>query len=134
MFFFFSSRRRHTRLQGDWSSDVCSSDLEEPSLGRPRSLAVPRVCGSKVAVGQSLLKDRLGDLTVQAKPFGLFVFLIPAQVEPPQAFKNRIDRRFAIPLNVSVVQAQDHRPAIPAGIQPVKDKSARAAHMQKTRG
>src|SRR3989454_1273711 len=27
-FFFFSSRRRHTRLQGDWSSDVCSSDLK----------------------------------------------------------------------------------------------------------
>src|SRR5688500_11842270 len=26
--FLFSSRRRHTRLQGDWSSDVCSSDLE----------------------------------------------------------------------------------------------------------
>src|SRR6266446_5842798 len=26
-FFFCSSRRRHTRLQGDWSSDVCSSDL-----------------------------------------------------------------------------------------------------------
>src|SRR5256885_8301129 len=29
IFFFFSSRRRHTRLQGDWSSDVCSSDLGE---------------------------------------------------------------------------------------------------------
>src|SRR5256885_17177212 len=28
VFFFFSSRRRHTRLQGDWSSDACSSDLE----------------------------------------------------------------------------------------------------------
>src|SRR5437762_4905989 len=27
MFFFFSSRRRHTRYIGDWSSDVCSSDL-----------------------------------------------------------------------------------------------------------
>src|SRR5688500_19886250 len=27
LIFFFSSRRRHTRLQGDWSSDVCSSDL-----------------------------------------------------------------------------------------------------------
>src|SRR5215213_10526723 len=26
--FFFSSRRRHTRLVSDWSSDVCSSDLE----------------------------------------------------------------------------------------------------------
>src|SRR5262249_60838099 len=27
-YFFFSSRRRHTRLVSDWSSDVCSSDLE----------------------------------------------------------------------------------------------------------
>src|SRR4051812_30090734 len=27
-FFFFSSRRRHTRLTCDWSSDVCSSDLK----------------------------------------------------------------------------------------------------------
>src|SRR5438093_13514492 len=27
--FFFSSRRRHTRLVSDWSSDVCSSDLIE---------------------------------------------------------------------------------------------------------
>src|SRR3712207_7407408 len=27
--FFFSSRRRHTRYWRDWSSDVCSSDLEE---------------------------------------------------------------------------------------------------------
>src|SRR6266498_5943976 len=28
-FFFFSSRRRHTRCGRDWSSDVCSSDLEQ---------------------------------------------------------------------------------------------------------
>src|SRR2546430_4511174 len=28
-FFFFSSRRRHTRFDCDWSSDVCSSDLED---------------------------------------------------------------------------------------------------------
>src|SRR5256885_398098 len=34
-FFFFSSRRRHTRLQGDWSSDVCSSDLESWAAGIP---------------------------------------------------------------------------------------------------
>src|SRR5205807_5399076 len=31
-FFFFSSRRRHTRLQGDWSSDVCSSDLDRTAI------------------------------------------------------------------------------------------------------
>src|SRR5256884_2252987 len=29
VFFFFSSRRRHTRCSRDWSSDVCSSDLEQ---------------------------------------------------------------------------------------------------------
>src|SRR6266581_7773805 len=34
--FFFSSRRRHTRWTGDWSSDVCSSDL---GPGRARSVA-----------------------------------------------------------------------------------------------
>src|SRR5699024_11326244 len=28
LFFFFSSRRRHTRSKRDWSSDVCSSDLQ----------------------------------------------------------------------------------------------------------
>src|SRR5437762_8267821 len=33
IFFFFSSRRRHTRYIGDWSSDVCSSDLGD--LKRP---------------------------------------------------------------------------------------------------
>src|SRR2546426_5834207 len=39
LFFFFSSRRRHTRLQGDWSSDVCSSDLattRDLTAGRSR--------------------------------------------------------------------------------------------------
>src|SRR5438876_11906421 len=33
IFFFFSSRRRHTRWTGDWSSDVCSSDLEREWRG-----------------------------------------------------------------------------------------------------
>src|SRR6266566_5088216 len=31
--FFFSSRRRHTRLQGDWSADVYSSDLPAQPAG-----------------------------------------------------------------------------------------------------
>src|SRR5437764_5752673 len=45
-FFFFSSRRRHTRYIGDWSSDVCSSDLAvgtvEPRKNYPRLLAAYR--------------------------------------------------------------------------------------------
>src|SRR5437762_13932970 len=32
MAFFFSSRRRHTRYIGDWSSDVCSSDLQRKAI------------------------------------------------------------------------------------------------------
>src|SRR2546430_9721208 len=44
---FFSSRRRHTRFDCDWSSDVCSSDLASPShpnaaaaLGAPAPAAL----------------------------------------------------------------------------------------------
>src|ERR1035438_9124434 len=49
VYFFFSSRRRHTRCLSDWSSDVCSSDLYcwtllnvvQPSYGWTRTLLVP---------------------------------------------------------------------------------------------
>src|SRR5438067_12494988 len=37
MFFFFSSRRRHTRSKRDWSSDVCSSDLWHIRAGSTHS-------------------------------------------------------------------------------------------------
>src|SRR2546422_8831319 len=37
MFFFFSSRRRHTRCSRDWSSDVCSSDLARLGAARERA-------------------------------------------------------------------------------------------------
>src|SRR3712207_7411961 len=36
-FFFFSSRRRHTRYWRDWSSDVCSSDLWDLASGTLRA-------------------------------------------------------------------------------------------------
>ena len=34
LFFFFSSRRRHTSFTSDWSSDVCSSDLRTVGIGK----------------------------------------------------------------------------------------------------
>src|SRR6266852_8615397 len=50
LFFFFSSRRRHTRCYRDWSSDVCSSDLfrgKQPHVrsrpGSPRAARLPGV-------------------------------------------------------------------------------------------
>src|SRR5437762_10259080 len=40
--FFFSSRRRHTRYIGDWSSDVCSSDLALIATGEHKAAIVRR--------------------------------------------------------------------------------------------
>src|SRR2546426_4475865 len=58
-FFFFSSRRRHTRLQGDWSSDVCSSDLHMTAqvCCRPPLQAETDRCGC-VYVGERPKLDR----------------------------------------------------------------------------
>src|SRR5690242_6845724 len=52
-FFFFSSRRRHTRLTCDWSSDVCSSDLPE-YLGAGATVTnVTPAAGSLSTAGQA---------------------------------------------------------------------------------
>src|SRR2546426_1459150 len=48
--FFFSSRRRHTRLQGDWSSDVCSSDLFLKGHRPVVSLKIYNVLAQLVAI------------------------------------------------------------------------------------
>src|SRR5688500_20257763 len=60
--FFFSSRRRHTRLQGDWSSDVCSSDLVELAYTTSqRSLAL-RVVDQCIAIhGSDPAQWRVGN-------------------------------------------------------------------------
>src|SRR5690242_21248403 len=54
--FFFSSRRRHTRLTCDWSSDVCSSDLALTCLASglvmPRSLPCFPVRGCAPSPGR----------------------------------------------------------------------------------
>ena len=46
-FFFFSSRRRHTRYWRDWSSDVCSSDLNNLSNLKEKSFKRKFDCYSK---------------------------------------------------------------------------------------
>src|SRR5205807_5262250 len=61
--FFFSSRRRHTRLQGDWSSDVCSSDLRAPARGITQAFSLCALeCPGPQAISQAQLAredDRL---------------------------------------------------------------------------
>src|SRR5207248_7268141 len=57
-FFFFSSRRRHTRSYGDWSSDVCSSDLGKlkfESRGGPSMRPSKPVSSSKSIISTQML-------------------------------------------------------------------------------
>src|SRR5256885_9718038 len=63
--FFFSSRRRHTRLQGDWSSDVCSSDLIREELRRTirqvqRELGITTVLVTHDQEEAFAMADRIG--------------------------------------------------------------------------
>src|SRR5690625_7582377 len=47
-FFFFSSRRRHTRWPRDWSSDVCSSDLDIETARRARRRQLRRNINDRI--------------------------------------------------------------------------------------
>src|SRR2546430_13494217 len=51
IFFFFSSRRRHTRFDCDWSSDVCSSDLRGSNFeALAESVAAGRIPNAELAI------------------------------------------------------------------------------------
>src|SRR5215469_7572250 len=60
-FFFFSSRRRHTRSLRDWSSDVCSSDL----VLRHR-LFQPRLSVQRTALEVGLTRGRVYEIVAEA--------------------------------------------------------------------
>src|SRR2546429_4856772 len=69
MFFFFSSRRRHTRCSRDWSSDVCSSDLVHDdafAVREHQSVGRPEVNGE---VGRKQTKHRPHVVTVLIHPY-----------------------------------------------------------------
>src|SRR5207253_7917059 len=64
-FFFFSSRRRHTRWPRDWSSDVCSSDLTMLNEGHRReSRGTDVVIGYVETHGRPQTQAQVGDLEI----------------------------------------------------------------------
>src|SRR5215203_4124521 len=64
LFFFFSSRRRHTRYWRDWSSDVCSSDLRYPR-GQPVAGIVGEPDGVVEVAGPNDGEDGTEDLLLR---------------------------------------------------------------------
>src|SRR2546430_16317772 len=77
IFFFFSSRRRHTRFDCDWSSDVCSSDLagehERPppvlhQLGGDRVETIGAAGGERDKIGRAACRGR-GEISGGAASF-----------------------------------------------------------------
>src|SRR2546422_3410145 len=86
-FFFFSSRRRHTRCSRDWSSDVCSSDLERP-LGRGQA-TYWRACIAAL-LGE---RDTAVDLLARAFDAGYVyqVRFLNAHVEPRDRKSTRLN-------------------------------------------
>src|SRR2546421_7128252 len=70
IFFFFSSRRRHTRSDRDWSSDVCSSDLEGQTSRRiaPVRCAYSTVLQLHRYFEDVVLENNLNALVVESLP------------------------------------------------------------------
>src|SRR5699024_11926845 len=106
LFFFFSSRRRHTRSKRDWSSDVCSSDLNHDKrsekilhlVSKPTELITSILIGNNIA--NILLPTLVTTLAIQygmnvalASALLTVMIIVFAEVIPKSiaaAFPNRI--------------------------------------------
>src|SRR2546428_2935669 len=113
MFFFFSSRRRHTRSDRDWSSDVCSSDLVRVPVAAGGAFAAPDhlLAGHHVPAPQiphvlphlrhfagELMANHdreAGEAGIEHVPF--FVRLVEVHVRAAHAARPRPDEHLARP-------------------------------------
>src|SRR5690625_7698623 len=97
--FFFSSRRRHTRWPRDWSSDVCSSDLQRDLSGS----AFRRLCRAEFLnyLRVREWQDVVAQLRQLAKPLGLTMrpLALPGRDEvgeDPAAAAVAVDRKSVV--------------------------------------
>src|SRR5947199_43182 len=78
LFFFFSSRRRHTRCLSDWSSDVCSSDLSVKARLPQFRAQVPASISMETLLDRSIsIRNAVADVQeTLAIAFGLVILVI----------------------------------------------------------
>ena len=108
--------------------------IEEPRSLHARLVGIAGLWRREVAVSKAPVEDRLSGRAVKVDALRLLVLLIPREVEPAKAFEDGIERGFGVALDIGVVDAQDHGPAVAAGEEPIKDESARAPDVEKARG
>src|SRR5256885_7128436 len=95
--FVFSSRRRHTRLQGDWSSDVCSSDLDDRSFNAAAWVGVKCAETGLLPDGQPCGKPKLDIVLRDVEPGN------PTSMEP--AMRAFAERHYDLIIGVGFAQA-----------------------------
>src|SRR5690606_39494707 len=89
---FFSSRRRHTRLSRDWSSDVCSADL--PGTIMAENLLPGRYAVGKASVDAGGTVVTPKDATWTDNVWVDDLFFLPSQpLVPPQRIERSEERR-----------------------------------------
>src|SRR5438067_11329251 len=109
VFFFFSSRRRHTRSKRDWSSDVCSSDLSNPGMWQVNFTLSPEAA------------RRFGPFTEQNKGRQMAIVLSHRVYSAP-VINGRIDDIGVIEGNFSQESAHDLALVLRAGALPASIK------------
>src|SRR3712207_6610701 len=109
VFFFFSSRRRHTRYWRDWSSDVCSSDLHR------------RIAGATEVADLALLRDELEDrFGPPPDPLVNLISLQQARIKLGQARAQAVTfkagRHAVTPVELDSVRAKRLRDEVPGAL------------------
>src|SRR5690606_8095904 len=83
VFFFFSSRRRHTRFSRDWSSDVCSSDLLQSLAQRHQALLEAAAEQEAQLVALALEAERLAQRVQELESLGEEIWRLLGYEGPP---------------------------------------------------
>src|SRR6266508_5426279 len=116
LFFFFSSRRRHTRWPRDWSSDVCSSDLHE-MLGK---VAFDRL-DHGTAFGHFLQMQQLGEALDDADILEL------AAVHQGDVLRRRGEYELAVQ---RLQSAASHSPQASRAVEGLRQQTLARAHAE----
>ena len=93
-----------------------------------------RCGGSEVAVGETFVEDGLGGLAVKVEAVGLPIVFVPGEAKPVETVEDGVDRGLCIAFDVGVVEAEDHRAAVAAGIEPVEDEGPGATDVEVAGG